>query len=449
MKKIILTITILLTFFTVSAQEKSYSFTMDEAVKFALENNRIAKNASRDIEAAEKQQWETIATGLPQISASVNYQNFLKQQVSLVPAEFFGGEPGDFAEVIFGTQQNTTASAVLKQIIFDGSYLVGLQSSKVFLEISKNAKEKTDLQVRQQVIQAYGNVLLTEESLKISRNNVEALQKNVDETRKILENGLTEEEDLEQLQITLANLESDLNNLKRLLTIAYKMLNIALGTDLETKVTLTDTLETLTMKNMENPFESSPFLVEENIDYKIAFNNKRSKELLVKLEKSKALPKLDAFINGGYQAFSDEFTFLNGDQRWFGNSLLGVNLEIPIFSSLQRSASTQRAKINLDKAKAELTETEQNLRFEYEKALSDYKFSIEQYITSRKNLNLAERIERKNQIKYTEGIATSFELRQAQLQLYSSQREFLQAMINVITAQTLLETIQFSGNILK
>lgn len=449
MKKIILTITILFTFFTVSAQEKSYSFTMDEAVKFGLENNRIAKNASRDIEAAEKQQWETIATGLPQISASVNYQNFLKQQVSLVPAEFFGGEPGDFAEVIFGTQQNTTATAVLKQLIFDGSYLVGLQSSKVFLEISKNAKEKTDLQVRQQVIQAYGNVLLTEESLKISKNNVETLQKNVDETRKILENGLTEEEDLEQLQITLANLESDLNNLKRLLTIAYKMLNIALGTDLDTKVTLTDTLETLTMKNMDNPFESSPFLVEENIDYKIAFNNKRSKELLVKLEKSKALPKLDAFINGGYQAFSDEFTFLNGDQRWFGNSLLGVNLEIPIFSSLQRSASTQRAKINLDKAKAELTETEQNLRFEYEKALSDFKFSIEQYITSRKNLNLAERIERKNQIKYTEGIATSFELRQAQLQLYSSQREFLQAMINVITAQTLLETIQFSGNILK
>jgi outer membrane protein TolC len=449
MKKIILIIALPFFYTIISAQEKTYSFTMDEAVKFALENNRIAKNASRDIETAKKQQWETIATGLPQISASVNYQNFLKQQVSLVPAEFFGGEAGEFAEVIFGTQQNTTASAVLKQLIFDGSYLVGLQSSKVFLEISKNAKEKTDLQVRQQVIQAYGNVLLTEESLRISGKNVETLRKNVEETRKILENGLTEEEDLEQLQITLATLESDLSNLKRLLKLAYKMLNIALGTSLDTTVVLTDTLETLTMKNIDNPFDTSPFLVEENIDYKIAFNNQRSKELLVKLEKSKALPKLDAFINGGYQAFSDEFTFFNGDQRWFGNSLLGINLQIPIFSSLQRSARTQRAKIDLDKAKAELTETEQNIKFEYEKALSNYQFAIEQYITSRKNLKLAERIERKNQIKYTEGIASSFELRQAQLQLYGSQREFLQAMINVITAQTTLETIKFSGNLFK
>ncbi|XLS29460.1 TolC family protein [Flavobacteriaceae bacterium M23B6Z8] len=449
MKRIIFIIPLLLFFFSSHAQEKTYSFNMEEAVAFALENNRTARNASRDIEAAKKQQWETIATGLPQISAKVDYQNFLKQQVSLIPAEFFGGEPGEFSEVIFGTKQNATATATLRQLIFDGSYLVGLQSSKVFLEISKNAKVKTDLQVRQQVIQAYGNVLLTEESVRISTQNVETLRKNVDETQKILENGLTEEEDLEQLQITLANLESDLSNLKRLLTLSYKMLNIALGTDLDTEVTLTDSLETLTMKNVENPFDKSPFLVEENIDYKIAFNNKRSQELLVKLEKSKALPSIDAFINGGYQGFSDEFTFFNSDQQWFGNSLLGVSLEIPIFSSLQRSARTQRARINLEKAKADLTETEQNIKFEYERALSDYKFAIEQYATSKQNLNLAERIERKNQIKYSEGIASSFELRQAQLQLYSGQREFLQAMLNVITAKTILETIQFSGDILK
>ncbi|WP_340201394.1 TolC family protein [Ascidiimonas sp. W6] len=449
MKKIIFILPVLFLCHLAIAQEKSYSFTMDEAVAFGLENNRIAKNASRDIEAAKKQQWEAISIGLPQISATVDYQNFLKQQVSLIPAEFFGGEPGEFSEVIFGTKQNVNAFATLSQVIFDGSYLVGLQSSKVFLEISKNAKEKTDLQVRQQVIQAYGNVLLTQESLFIAERNVAALQKNVNETQKIFENGLTEEEDLEQLQITLANLESDLSNLKRLLSLSYQMLNITLGLDLDAKVTTTDTLESLTMKNAENPFDSAPFLIENNIDYKIAFNNQRSQELLVKLEKSKALPSLDAFINGGYQGFGDEFTFLNGDQRWFGNSLLGVSLQVPIFSSLQRSARTQRAKINFEKAKAELTETKLNIKFEHKRALSNYQFSIEQYVTSKKNLNLAERIERKNQIKYTEGIASSFELRQAQLQLYSSQREFLQAMIDVITAQTILETIQYSGDIFR
>ena len=135
----------------------------------------------RDIEAANKQKWETIATGLPQIDASIDYQNFLKQQVSLIPAEFFGGNPGEFAEIIFGTKQTVNATATLTQIIFDGSYLVGLQSAKVFLEISKNAKEKTDLEVRKAVINAYGNVLLAEESVTILERNKDVLQKNLNE----------------------------------------------------------------------------------------------------------------------------------------------------------------------------------------------------------------------------------------------------------------------------
>ena len=113
-------------------------FSLQEAIDYALENNRTAKNAQRDVDAAIKQKWETIATGLPQLDASINYQNFLKQQVSVIPAEFFGGNPGEFAEVIFGTKQNATATATLNQLIFDGSYIVGLQSTKVFLEISKN-----------------------------------------------------------------------------------------------------------------------------------------------------------------------------------------------------------------------------------------------------------------------------------------------------------------------
>ena len=107
-------------------------------------------------------------------------------------------EPGEFQEVIFGTEQNVNATASLKQLIFDGSYLVGLQSAKVFLEISKNAKEKTDLEVRKAVINAYGNVLLAEESLAILQNNINVLEKNLQETQKIYENGLEEEEKQEQ-----------------------------------------------------------------------------------------------------------------------------------------------------------------------------------------------------------------------------------------------------------
>ena len=446
------------------SQDIPSSFTVQEAIDYALENNRKAKNAVRDIEAAKQQKWETTATGLPQLNASINYQNFLKQQVSLLPAAAFDplasirdieqyydldplqtqelpAAPEGFIPVVFGTKQNVNATATLSQLLFDGSYLVGLQSAKVFLEISKNAKDKTDLEVRKGVINAYGNVLLSEESVIIYEKNIVVLQKNLDEITKIYENGLEEEESVEQLQITLSNLQSSLNNAKRIKSIAYQMFNITLGIDYDANVTLTDNLEDLTEKHISLESLNKDSDVSNTIDYKIAENDKKSKELLLKLEKSKALPQLSAFLNGGYLGFSDEFTFLDRAQDWAGFSSFGLNINLPIFSSGGRNAATQRAKINLEKSKDDLTETEQRLKLEIQTAKSNYKFATEDYYNKKQNLSLAERIEAKNQTKFFEGIASSFELRQAQTQLYTAQQELLQTMLNVITSKAELETI--------
>ncbi len=438
--KLILIFSLFLSIYGFS-QENKLSFTLQEAIDYALLNNRTAKNAALDIEAAKQQKWETTSTGLPQISAEIGYQNFLKQQVSLIPAEFFGGNPGEFAEVIFATKQSVNATATLNQKIFDGSYLVGLQSAKVFLEISKNAKIKTDLEVRKAVINAYGNVLLAEESVAIIEKNKSILEKNLSDLTKIFENGLEEEESVEQLQITLSGVNSTLNNTTRLKTLAYQMLNISLGLDVYSKTILTDSLESLTVQNMSLELIDSNLDLNNSIDYQIAQNDQRAKELLLKLEKSKALPTLSTFINGGYSGFGDDFKFTSKEQKWFGSSLFGVNMNIPIFSSLGRSSATQRAKINLEKAKEDLIETEQILQLQTAAAKSDYQFAIEDYDNKKQNLNLAERIEQKNQTKFFEGIASSFDLRQAQTQLYTAQQEFLQAMLDVINKKAELETI--------
>ncbi len=423
------------------SQDHPTTFSLQEAIEFALENNRQAQNASRDIDAARQQKWETIATGLPQLNANVNYQNFLKQQVSVVPAEFFGGNPGEFAEVIFGTQQNAAATATVSQLIFDGSYIVGLQSAKVFLEISENAKIKTDLEVRKAVINAYGNVLLAKESVNIATKNKEVLEKNLDETRKIYENGLEEQESVEQLQITLSNLTSYLNNAIRLEDIALQMLNITLGIDYNADIVLTDDLESLALRNMDGSMLLASNDVKSTIDYLIAENDTESKALLLKLEKSRALPTLNAFVNGSYTAFDNDFVFFDSSTKWFGASLFGLNLDIPIFSSGKRSAASQRARINLEIAQTELTETEQRLQLQLESAKSDYKFAIEDYENKKQNLDLAERIEKKNQTKFFEGIGSSFELRQAQTQLYTAQQELLQAMLDVVNSKAELETV--------
>lgn len=433
MKKLVYIIPFLISIVSFS-QDKKTSFTLQEAIEYALKNNRTAKNASLNIKAAEAQKWETTATGLPQISAKVDYQNALKQQFDAI--DFDGDGVSDF-----GAKQSVNAYVTLNQKIFDGSYLVGLQSAKVFLEISKNAKTKTDLEIRKAVIDAYGNVLLAESSVKILEKNISVLEKNLFETTKIFENGLAEEESVEQLQITFTSVKSNLQNTLRLKDLAYKMLNITLGIAINTPTVLTDSLETLTVKNIDLALITADENIENNIDYKIAKNDSVAKQLLLKLEKSKALPTLNAFINAGYIGNNDSFQFLTNNQVWTGTSMFGASLNIPIFSSGMRNASTQRAAINLEKATFDLTETEQKLKLEISAAKSEYQFAIEDYQNKKQNLNLAERIEKKNQTKFFEGISSSFDLRQAQTQLYTAQQEFLQAMLDVINKKAALETV--------
>ncbi len=427
--------------FPAFSQEQPDSFSLEEAIAYALENNYSAINAERDILDAQKQKWETIATGLPQITGDVSYQNQLKQPVSLIPAEFFGGEPGTFQPIVFGQPQQANATATLRQQIFDGSYLVGVQATKAFLSYSQNNQEKTAQEVRSAVVEAYGNVLLARESVSILEKNKSTLENNLFETQKIFENGLGDEESVEQLQITLSSIDNQLKNSLRLQEITLQMLNLIMGLPVENATFLEEDLDALAQQQINPGLLETEFIVEDHVDFKLVNNLNEQRYFELKLARSRALPTLNAFINYGSSAFSDNFDFFSGGPQWFDSSILGFDLSIPIFSSFKRSATTQRAKIALDKAKTQLLETSENLRLQLERSKSDYILSIEQYNTSKDNLGLAERIEQKNQVKYQEGIASSFDLRQAQTQLYSAQQEYLQSMVNVINTKTALEII--------
>ncbi|WP_373516700.1 TolC family protein [Pricia sp.] len=420
---------------------QTYSFTLEEAIAFALENNYSAINADRDIIDAQKQKWEVIATGLPQITGDVSYQNQLKQPVSLIPGEIAGGEPGTFIPVIFGQQHQATATATLRQKLFDGTYIVGVQATKAFLSYSANTREKTRLDIRKSVTEAYGNVLLAQESVSIFEKNLETLDKNLYETRMIFENGLGDEESVDQLQITKSSVENQLKNAVRLQDITLQMLNLMMGIAIDAPTKLEENLDVLAQKQIDLGLMETELNMENNIDYKLALNLNQQRFYEWKQAKSRALPTLNAFINYGSSAFADDFNFFSSDQQWFDSSVLGFDLSIPIFSSLGRSASTARAKIALEKAKTQLTEAEEQIRLQLDQSKSEYILAIEEYETAKQNLTLAERIEEKNQIKYFEGIATSFDLRQAQTQLYDAQQGYLQSMVEVINKKTGLEVI--------
>ena len=422
------------------AQVFPETVTLEEAIEFGLENNRNIINANLEVQKAYKEKWKTIAIGLPQLSARADYQNFIELPTSLIPAQFFGGNDGEFAEVQFGTPQTVSAGITLNQLIFDGSYVVGIEATKVYLDASKNILEKTVLEIRKNIVNSYFSVLLVRANIGFLKKNRDNLNSNLTELIQLFKNGFDEEQSVEQLRLTLSSVENQLRYAQDMERTTLNMLKLLLGFPTASPLFLSDSLEVLSTPDLFQ-ITAEEFKTENNIDIKIAENNLLSEDLLYRYERSKSLPRISAFINGNYTGNSESFTFTNVDQKWFGASLFGVQLKVPIFSSLKRRASSQKAKISVSQARFLLKETKERIFIETQAASNKYKLAVENYFNAKENLALANRIKDKNQIKYFEGMVGSFELRQAQLQLYGAQNNYLKAIQSVVQKKITLETL--------
>ncbi len=428
-------------FNNIVGQDLPESLSLNEAIEFGLSNNRSIINADREILKAKKERWKTIAIGLPQVSSQINYQNFLEMPISLVPSEFFGGEAGTFEELTFGTEQIMVGSVKMEQLLFDGSYLVGLEASRVYLKISENLFEKTNLEVKKLIVNTYTNVLIAKLNISFLEKNKIALEANLKEITELFKTGFEEQETVEQTQLSLSQINNQLKYAENLMKITQEMVKFIIGYPAEKKLILESELEDIFNENIF--FDSIPSInqIDNNIDIRIADNNVKSEALQFKYEKSKSLPKLSGFINQTYTGNSNDFTFTDSQQKWYGSSIVGLNLTIPLFSSLGRSAISQKAKISLDQAITKLTETQERIKIEVNAAYNDYQLSIDNYFTEKENLRLAESIEKKNQNKFFEGVIQSFELRMAQMQLYSAQNNYVTAIQSLINKKTVLETL--------
>ena len=232
------------------AQQLPEEVTLEQAVAFGEKNNRNIQKANLEIRKAYKDQWSTIAIGLPQISANANYQNFLELPTSLIPAQFFGGSEGDFAEVQFGTPQTMTAGVTIQQLIFDGSYIVGLEASKIFLKISENIFEKTVLEVRKNIVNAYSSVLLARENIRLLEKNRDNLTRTLNELNQLYLNGFEEEESVEQIRLTLSGIESQVRYSRNIERITLNMLKFLMGFPTNSPLILSDTLDKMTNESL-------------------------------------------------------------------------------------------------------------------------------------------------------------------------------------------------------
>lgn len=423
---------------TTSAQAESFEMTLQQAQGYAIQNSYMSITADKDVQIADRQVLETIGTGLPQVNASANFQKYLQTPLSLIPADVFGGTEGEFSEVFLGTEMQAGANLRIEQLIFSGSYIVGLQASKTFLQISKNDKKKTAIEVKNMVTVAYGNAVVALRNVEILKENVESLEQSAFEIGELYKNGFAEEQDKDQIDLTLANVKNAQEQAVRTVVVVNNQLKFVMGMDINSTLTLTDDLGVVTSLSSSQDYLTKEFDVNSHIDYQIINTQEKATSLLLKQQKSTVLPSLSAFYNLSSNAFANEFDFLD-NKRFYNGQLVGLNLNIPLFSGFGRMTRIQQAQLNLEKIEVAKRQVEQQLTINAQNSKSQYTFALSQYKTTEGNLNLAQRIYNKTKIKYEEGISTSLELTQANNQLLQSQTSYISAAVQLIQAKSNLD----------
>ena len=415
------------------------TFTLKEAQEYAVRNNYEARNAVIDVALAAKKVKENLATGLPQAEGSFSYNNFLNLATQLIPAEFFGGEPGTYMEVQFGTKHNATASTQLSQLIFSGSYIVGLKAAKQFVALSQTQLLQVEQDVRQAIANAYYLVLVSEKNRVLMGETITTMEKLIGDTRAMFEQGFMEDTDVDKLSLLLSDLETNVLNAENQVKNARNLLKFNLGLSVNDQIELTDNLDILLLAFYPQESMEEGFMLEDHLTYHMLETQETISGLQVQLAKMAYLPTVSAFLSAQWNAQRNEFNFLDFDEKWFPTSLVGFQVAIPIFSSGNRLYKVQQANLELEKTKNSRIQVNQSLVMGAVNAKNNLEVAIATYGNKKGSYDLAGRIYNKEQIKFKSGVSSSTDLNQSYNQLLESQGAFLGATLDMLNKKLELD----------
>jgi len=425
-----------------SAQEiEKKEYSLKEAIDYALENNYDAKNAKLGIEAANAQLREIIASGFPQITGSIEYNNMFEIPTQLIPGQFFGEPAGTFIPVQFGIRHNATAGVTVTQLIFSGSYIVGLQASNAYLKLQEQSNERSELDVVQSVTQSYYLVLLVEENQRILEQSLENLKKIHYEVEESYKEGFVEDTEVKQLQISVTQLENSLNTLAQQLDVSYKLLKLQMGIDINDSIKLTEKLQDILQLVNISSLIRGEFDLKKNIEFQLIESQVKMTDLSLKNEWSKFLPTIAAFGTYQYNAMRSKFNFFDGDQDWYNTGIIGVSLQIPIFNSGAKFFKVQQSRVELKQAENTKRKVEQALALQYSQVKSELKSNHDIFQNNKENMHLSKDIFDKTLEKYKEGISSNLELIQVHNQYLGTQSEYFKSMSDLLNSKNSLDRL--------
>ena len=418
--------------FSASAQ---HQLSVQEAQILGLQNNINVKNAKLDVSLAKKKVMETIAMGLPKINGEVNWQQFLEIPTTVVPANMFvpTAPEGQYTELQFGTEHNSTATFSASQLLFDGSYIVGLKASKIYSSLSQQSLQLTEQQIQDSIAAAYYNVLVAEQRKDFLQLIAEIHQGILDEVQARYDLGMVEDLDVDRMALTLSNMKIQSENMDRMTEVAYLYLKLILGIPLEETLVLSDSLPALLSQNQNLKIQEPN--IENRLELQLAETQTRLMKLDLRRYQSQFLPSISAFGSYSENAFRDEFNFFD-EGNWYPTKVIGLKATMNIFDGFSRVAKVQQAKIKLQQAKNNRAQVAESLSLAHKVALSNYLTALHTQKQKTENLELSKKIYLKTMAKYREGLVSSMELSQSGADYSQAQADNAQAIYNLLIAKT-------------
>ena len=434
--------------FSASAQD-NISFTLQQAIEYAYQHQVAVLNAGIDEKIADAKVKEITGMGIPQLSASFDVKDFEEIPTQFIPdflspavyrilkdENLVQTEPANDNSVFpvqFGTRWNATAGLNASQLIFQPSYLVGVQASKTYREISRKNLTRTKIETAVAVSKAYYIVLVSRERFKLLEANVVRLQKLKDDTKALYDNGFVEKIDYDRVVLTYNNVSTEKENVSRLLTLSDNLLKLQMGMDINSSMTLSDSLSSETIKNISVSAEKPD--ATKRIEYSMLETQKRINSLELKNNRMGYLPSLIAYGSLSTSAQRDKFDIFDSDKKWYPTGLIGATLSWNLFDGLQRERKIQQAKLNLQKTENNLMNASNAFILEAEAARTQLFNALASLKTQNENLELANEVVRVSKLKYDQGVGSNLEVINAETSLREAQTNYYGALFDALVSK--------------
>lgn len=413
---------------------------LKETLEYALENNVDAKNAKLEVMISQTTIKEETAAGLPQLNGTVGINYNPLVQVMFVPNEGFFADPNNPADVVplrFGVSNSANVGVNLSQMIFDGSFFVGLRAAKTYKALTEYDRVKVENDLIENVKKAYYGVLVNAERIKLSQANLTRIDSLLEETKALNEAGFTEKVDVSRIQVQRNNTFSQLKRSITAYDISKQLLKIQLGLPKNYDIVITETLAELNPADdvaALQVMEGAPRVEMDQLE-----TNLELTQLDLKYNTSQYMPTIDLSANfvrsGAGDSFGSSFKSIN----WFSSSAIGVTMNIPIFDGLSKSARIQRNRIQLQQLENQRFYLGQNIQLEIYQAKENLANDLEMLAVQKESMELAKEVYDISKIKYNEGVGSNLEVVEADAALIESEINYLGALYDGLISKVDLE----------